>query len=72
MYGIRMDRWKFIDGLGSGGFTAPRKMDSVPDGPTGQLYQIRNDPLESTNLFFQRPDMVKKLRKELNEQIRAQ
>lgn len=72
MYGIRMDGWKFIDGLGSGGFTAPSKMDAVPDGPTGQLYQIKNDPLESTNLFFQRPDMVKKLRKELNEQIRAQ
>jgi len=30
----------------------PLKMDSVPDGPTGQLYQIKNDPLESTNLFF--------------------
>jgi arylsulfatase A-like enzyme len=72
MYGIRMDGWKFINGLGSGGFTAPRELNPEPDGPTGQLYQIERDPLESTNLFFQRPDIVKKLRKELNEQIKAQ
>jgi arylsulfatase A len=70
IYGIRMEEgWKYINGLGSGGFTSPKRMKPVPGGPTGQLYQIKNDPLESVNLFVQHPEIVKKLQKELNEQI---
>lgn len=71
MYSIRKDGWKFIDGLGSGGFTAPSKMDPVHGGPQGQLYQIKSDPQESTNLFLQHPDIVKKLQKELNKQMQT-
>lgn len=70
LYAIRMqDGWKFINGLGSGGFTAPRKMEPVPGGPTGQLYQMKNDSLESFNLFLKHPEIVKKLQKQLNDQI---
>jgi arylsulfatase A-like enzyme len=70
MYSIRMDDgWKFIDGLGSGGFTAPTKKDPVPNGPTGQLYQTQRDSLESKNLFLQYPEIVTKLQKELKNQV---
>ena len=69
MYSIRKNGWKFIDGLGSGGFTEPRKMDPVTGGPSGQLYQIESDSLESKNIFLQNPEMVNKLRKELNKQL---
>lgn len=69
MYSIRMDGWKFIDGLGSGGFTAPSNLDPAPEGPSGQLYQIKTDTLESGNLFLQHPDIVKKLQKELHQEI---
>jgi arylsulfatase A-like enzyme len=69
LYSMRTGEWKYIDGLGSGGFTAPRKIDPIPGGPTGQLYQIQNDSLESNNLFLQHPNIVKKLQKELNKEI---
>ena len=70
MFSIRKEEgWKLIDGLGSGGFTAPQKMDPVLGGPTGQLYQTKSDRLESANLFLQYPDIVEKLQKELNKEI---
>ena len=70
MFAIRSDGWKFIDGLGSGGFTTPRQIDPAPGGPEGQLYHIEKDTLESENLFLQYPEKVKKFRKVLNVQIR--
>jgi len=70
MFSLRKDGWKFIDGLGSGGFTAPSKIDPVPGGPSGQLYQIIKDPLESENLFLQFPDKAEHLKRELNQQIK--
>lgn len=69
LYSIRMDGWKFIDGLGSGGFTAPSKIAPEPDGPGGQLYHINNDSQESTNLYLEYPDIVEKLQNELNKQV---
>jgi arylsulfatase A len=69
LYGIRMDGWKFINGLGSGGFTAPRKMKEKTGGPAGQLYHIKSDSLESKNLYLQHPDIVKKLQNELNKEV---
>lgn len=63
--------WKFIDGLGSGGFTAPGKVDPVKGGPKGQLYNLENDPLESNNLYLQNPQKVKEL-KDLLDRLKAQ
>lgn len=68
MYSVRKAEWKFIDGLGSGGFTSPAKSDSLPNGATGQLYQIKSDSLESRNLFNDYPFVVKRLSKELKKQ----
>ncbi len=68
MYSLRMDGWKWIDGLGSGGFTAPSQREAVPGGPSGQLYFIENDSLETTNTFLQQPEVVRRLQKEFNSQ----
>lgn len=68
LYSIRKDEWKLIDGLGSGGFTAPNKMAPSPDGPKGQLYNLQRDPQESVNLYLQYPNKVKQLQKELQKQ----
>lgn len=70
MYSIRNPTWKYIDGLGSGGFTAPTRMEPVPGGPLGQLYGIETDPLESENLYLVYPDTVKMLEDRLKEQIK--
>ena len=33
----------------------------APDAP-GQLYNLRTDPGETTNLYFKRPEIVKELK----------
>jgi arylsulfatase A-like enzyme len=40
MFSIRQGRWKLILGLGSGGFSDPRREEPTPDGPRGQLYDM--------------------------------
>lgn len=60
-YSIRKGEWKYIDRLGSGGFTNPAIVDPQPGGPQGQLYRILTDSLESTNLYLDNPDKVKSL-----------
>jgi arylsulfatase A-like enzyme len=69
-FAIRRGEWKLIvDQLGSGGFTRPRdlKPERVsppsPDQPVpgGQLYNLANDPGETTNLWNVHPDVVAEL-----------
>jgi arylsulfatase A len=42
-YSIRMGDWKYIDGLGSGGFSHPSKLSPEEKGPKGQLYNLKKD-----------------------------
>lgn len=67
---VRDGNWKLIPGLGSGGFSQPSKEKPTPGGPTGQLYDLRNDIGEKTNLFDQHPEKVAQLQK-LFEEIRS-
>lgn len=66
-FAIRKGDWKLIEGnLGSGGFSRPSRVKPKADGPQGQLYNLADDPKESTNLWMQNPDKVKELMSELN------
>ncbi|MCH2388831.1 MAG: sulfatase-like hydrolase/transferase, partial [Opitutales bacterium] len=70
---IRKGPWKYLDHQGSGGnnyeqerllpFVLP---ESEPDAP-GQLYNLDTDPAETTNLYFEHPELVKKLKALLEE-----
>jgi arylsulfatase A len=71
MLAIKKGDWKFIDGLGSGGFTAPVMLKPVKNGPKGQLYNLKTDPLESNNLYMQYPVKVKEL-SDLLEKLKKQ
>jgi arylsulfatase A-like enzyme len=62
---IRIGDWKLITGLGSGGFSTPRRVKPTPDGPNGQLYNLSADPSESRNLYARHPEVVKRLQAEL-------
>jgi arylsulfatase A len=62
MFAIRQGPWKLIEGLGSGGFTAPREIKPGPSDPPGQLYNLAEDPGETTNVYDKQPDVVKSLR----------
>jgi arylsulfatase A-like enzyme len=62
---IRSGDWKFIDQLGSGGFSKPAKIQPEPGGPKGQLYKLRDDRAETKNLYLQYPELVTRLEAEM-------
>jgi len=68
---IRMGDWKLIDGLGSGGFSKPRRVKPGRGDPPGQLYNLADDLGETKNLYLQKPQVVQRLLKKLAE-IRAE
>jgi len=61
MFAIRQGPWKYIEGLGSGGFSEPREIEPVPGEPAGQLYNLDEDPGEETNLYDDHPEIVERL-----------
>ena len=65
LFTIRSGNWKLIDGLGSGGFSKPRKVKPRPGGPRGQLYNLADDRGETKNLYLEKPQIVERLRAEL-------
>jgi arylsulfatase A len=67
LFAIRQGDWKLIDGLGSGGFTAPKTEKPQPGGPTGQLYNLADDLGETKNLFKEKPEVVAQLKKLLEQ-----
>ena len=70
---IRQGPWKYLDHKGSGGnnydsaklrpYALPEK---APEAP-GQLYNLDSDPGETTNLYFEHPEIVERLRSLLEE-----
>ena len=58
---VRQGPWKFIPRLGSCGFSQPRFEKPTKGGPTGQLYNLADDPGETKNLFVEHPEIVKRL-----------
>lgn len=73
---IREGDWKYLDHKGSGGNRydrGPLKQfqlpETAPQAP-GQLYNLKTDPGETTNLYFQYPEKVKTLKSKL-EKLKA-
>lgn len=73
---IRRGPWKYLDHQGSGGndyrrpeFKSLTRPVSLPEAP-GQLYHLKDDPGETTNLYFEHPEIVQEL-KSLLEQSKA-
>ena len=64
---IREGDWKYIDMLGSGGFSKPNRIKPQPGGPQNQLYNLKTDPAETKNLTLKHPEISKRLRKSLTK-----
>jgi arylsulfatase A len=62
LFSIREGAWKLILGLGSGGFSEPKRTEPQPGQPPGQLYHIGRDPGETENVYTKHPDVVARLR----------
>ena len=71
---IRRGKWKYLDHRGSGGNNYQRSgvwgmkqyalPERAPDAP-GQLYNLQEDPGERVNLYHEHPDIVEKLKTQL-------
>jgi len=66
-FGIRDGEWKYIEGLGSGGFSEPKFPASKPGEPEGQLYNLKSDPQEQENLYFAKPEKVIEMKAKLKQ-----
>ncbi len=62
---LRKGAWKLIQGLGSGGFSKPSRIQPAKGGPRGQLYHLEKDPGETQNLYQDHPELVKELEQKL-------
>jgi arylsulfatase A-like enzyme len=69
MFSIREGRWKLILGLGSGGFSKPRRLHPAPGDPQGQLYDMKTDDRETRNLWNEKPAIVAHLETLLHQTI---
>ncbi|MEM6980977.1 MAG: arylsulfatase [Planctomycetota bacterium] len=58
-YVVRDGDWKWIDRLGSGGFSKPNRIAATAGGPKSQLYDLSVDPGEQKNLADRMPEKVK-------------
>jgi arylsulfatase A len=61
MFSIRQGDWKLCLGLGSGGFSEPKKLEVAPGQPAGQLYHLKKDPSETQDLYAKHPEVVERL-----------
>lgn len=67
-FAIRRGPWKMVPYRGSGGFTFPRTIDTEKvGGPPGQLYNLRDDPSETSNVWLKHPDVVAALKDLLHD-----
>ncbi len=64
-FAIRDGDWKFIEGLGSGGFSEPKNPIPGPGDPEGQLYNLKTDPQEKNNQYLSESDKVNELKLKL-------
>ncbi len=62
---LRAGDWKLIDGLGSGGFSEPKKIRPQPGQAAQQLYNLKVDPSESRDLAEEHPEIVQRLMQQL-------
>lgn len=68
---IRRGPWKLLDHQGSGGNNYDREpllqfqfKDTAPDAP-GQLFNLEDDPGETTNRYFEHPEIAQELKAQL-------
>ncbi|MCX6585298.1 MAG: arylsulfatase [Acidobacteria bacterium] len=65
LFAIRDREWKLVLGRGSGGFTSPVKVEPGAGEPEGELYHVLSDPHEDHNLYAEKPEVVARLRDQL-------
>ncbi len=79
-FSIRSGKWKYLDHKGSGGNNYDRDgewgakefaLEQTAPGAPGQLYNLEKDPGETTNLYFEHPEIVRELEAKLDKFIES-
>ncbi|WP_207902856.1 sulfatase-like hydrolase/transferase [Mariniflexile fucanivorans] len=68
-FAIREGKWKLNMLRGSGGSLEPVMIEPKPGEALYELYDIENDPGETTNLYFQHPEIVNRLKDKISKII---
>jgi len=70
-FAIRKGDWKLIMNAGSGGwsFPTPKQVQEIDTLPSIQLFDLRSDPSETTNLQAEAPQKVSELTEMLTDYI---
>lgn len=68
-FAYRHGKWKLILARGSGGWTAPQEKDLDSSSLKAQLYNLTEDPGETTNLYSGEPEVAERLLKELRADV---
>jgi arylsulfatase A len=68
-FAIRKDDWKLVLWSGSGGWTFPNTKKDLQGLPAYQLFNLKTDPGEATNVYAQNPAKVKELETLLKKYI---
>jgi arylsulfatase A-like enzyme len=61
LFVVRQGDWKLILGLGSGGFSKPETIQPKEREAPGQLFNLKDDPSETKNVYLQFPGKVEEL-----------
>ncbi|MEN8117933.1 MAG: hypothetical protein ABFS16_13195 [Bacteroidota bacterium] len=69
-FAIRKGDWKFILHPGSVGWSSPRTQKELENLPDYQLYNLKSDPGEKTNLYGKYPDIEIELKQMLTAYIK--
>lgn len=71
-FAYREGDYKLILSRGSGGWTSPNEGKAKSLGhPKGQLYNLKTDPGEQTNLYEQKPEIVERLLTQFTAYVEA-
>lgn len=65
-FALRVGKWKFIDCSGSGGWSETSPLNKTLKLPV-QLYDVKADVYETTNVANEYPEVVETLRNQLEE-----
>ena len=69
-FAIREGKWKLNMFRGSGGSLEPRIIQPEEGEAIFELYNMEQDPGETTNLYFEHPDEVRRLTKKITQIIK--
>lgn len=69
-FAIRQGKWKLNMLRGSGGSLQPRLIQPLAGEAPYELYNMEEDPGESTNLYFEHPDIVEKMTRQITEIVK--